>query len=140
MTQKLSYSEARKLVEPRIPYVGVSYSSLLKQSSKSVRHTSTQTQFSFPPSNSPVIPSSSTIKKKTRNVCSSDTLPMIACKTLPLCFRATRLRLLSMNVINAKLQRPFALVLLIITGNIKTKRKNVAAFLNKNLLLAACLH
>lgn len=38
IAQKLSYPDARKFVESRIPLIGVSYSSLVKQQSNSIRH------------------------------------------------------------------------------------------------------
>lgn len=47
ITQKLCYPEVWKLFESRIPSASVSYSSLLKPSSKSVRHMGIQSQCSL---------------------------------------------------------------------------------------------
>lgn len=62
ITKKLSYLEARKVVESRNPSMGVCYSSLLRQQSKSVRHVSIHIHGLAPPypNNSPTTLSSST--------------------------------------------------------------------------------
>lgn len=49
ITQELSFLEARKLVDSRTPFIGDSYSRLLRQQSKSIRHVSTQTDTDFSP-------------------------------------------------------------------------------------------
>lgn len=68
ISPKHSYLEACKFVESRTPYVGVSYSSLLKQSLKSVRFITTQTITSFPRSKSTKTQSTSTQKEEFRDV------------------------------------------------------------------------
>lgn len=51
ITQKISYPEARELVESRTPFVGISH--LIKQQLKYIRYINTQTEFAFPQNNSP---------------------------------------------------------------------------------------
>lgn len=60
ITQNVSYPDARKLVESRTPPTDVSYSSLLRHQSNSVRHISTQTKSAIPDK----VPSSSKSNKK----------------------------------------------------------------------------